>query len=111
MTVNLSTFKVIKHGTHGYWDVFYGDGWANHFKVRYIKRASALVYVGKVGQHLQSNEAKGRVIQLIKQWTPRKRVKVPQLFSFETKDNIVSSSRYTRISAEEQAVKGYYDTP
>lgn len=68
----LDTMKVMKHGTHGYWDVFYGDGWYNQFRVRYIKKTDTLVYKKRVGHRLFSAQAKEKIKALIKQYKPSK---------------------------------------
>lgn len=33
----MSDIKVVKVGTHGFYDVFTGMGWRNHIRVRMIK--------------------------------------------------------------------------
>jgi len=31
------SIKVVKVGTHGFFDVFIGDGWLNHVRIRMVK--------------------------------------------------------------------------
>lgn len=44
--------KVVKRGTHGYYDVFIGDGWKNHRLVRRIKGNEIVVIEGTLSNEL-----------------------------------------------------------
>jgi hypothetical protein len=39
--------KVVKVGTHGYYDVFMGMGWTHHVRVRMVKGDNIVVPEGK----------------------------------------------------------------
>lgn len=42
------SIKVVKAGTHGYYDVFTGNGWRNHTRIRVVKKDTIVLPEGKL---------------------------------------------------------------
>lgn len=59
----MNSLKVVKVGTHGFYDVFTGNGWYNHIRIRMVK-GNILVLPEKARL---TDEIKQQIISLVKQ--------------------------------------------